>query len=231
VIAGVRRSVWIASAALLASALLLASGLRSVRATRAGEAVATAAIEAVSAAPSVAPTADAAAVAPVVGTASEAPPADSPVAPPSAPEPAEVDAQRARVDSRLDADLRVLEDDAAGLAESRGLVDPALLDAAPRARGPAPNAAREDARRIALADAALVDHFVQDAYQGTEFPIGYPAEERTRAAARSYVRSLTPELRRDLLEIVVATQAGAPEPIGPLFAPPESGLVWEGAIR
>ena len=235
-IAGVRRSIWIASTALLALALWLVSGLVAPGARQASESPAPAALDAAPAAPAVptsparvasrealpvAPTA-----APSAGSASTPAPIETAVAPvvPT------TDPEEARLDSRLVADLRILEDDAARLAESRGLVDPAILDAAQRAAAPASNAARDDARRTVLADATLVEHFVQDAYQGTEFPIGYPAEERTRDAAVSYVRGLTPELRKDLLEIVLATQADAPAPIGPRFAPLESGFVWEGAI-
>ncbi|MCX5738422.1 MAG: hypothetical protein NTZ61_08010, partial [Proteobacteria bacterium] len=67
-----------------------------------------------------------------------------------------------------------------------------------------------------------------DAYRGTLFPIAYPAAERARAAAESQVRGLTPEMRRDMLEVVLAREDLA-ERVGPSFAPPESGMVWEGA--
>lgn len=122
-----------------------------------------------------------------------------------------------------------MEEEAARAAEARALLDVAALDAELAQMPDA--AARSDRRRVALADALLIEHLVQDAYRGTEFPIGYPAEERTRAAARSQVGGLGADQRRDLLEVVVALQDELPPPAGPRFAPPESGLVWEGAAR
>jgi hypothetical protein len=126
-------------------------------------------------------------------------------------------------DSQIAAEIRVLESEAARVAESLDLVA-GERGAAPRDR------AAEDARVQRLADALLVEHFVQDAYQGTLFPVGFPAEERTRAAAESQVRGLTPEMRRDLLDVVLQGDALA-ERVAPEFAPPESGFVWESASR
>lgn len=134
-------------------------------------------------------------------------------------------ARSASGDSRLAADLRILEDEAARVAEALALLDPAALEARIE-RAPA-GATRDELRRIALADAFLVEHFVQDAYRGTEFPIGFPAEERTRAAARSQVTGLTSELRRDVLEVAIRAQREGAEPTAPRFAPPESGLRWD----
>lgn len=126
-------------------------------------------------------------------------------------------------DSHIAAEIRVLESEAARVAE-----DLELLPSGHAER--APDRAAEDARVRRLADALLVEHFVQDAYRGTEFPLDYPAEERTRAAAESQVRGLTPEMRRDLLEVVLQQDALA-ERVAPQFAPPESGLIWENAAR
>ncbi len=58
---------------------------------------------------------------------------------------------------------------------------------------------------------------------------GYPAEERTRAAAESQVRGLTPEMRRDLLDVVLRSD-GLAERVAPEFAPPESGLRVGGRV-
>lgn len=132
-------------------------------------------------------------------------------------------------DSRLAADLRIVEDEAARVAEALALVDPAALEAQIE-RVPA-GAPHDELRRIALADALLVEHFVQDVYRGTEFPIGFPAQERTRAAARSQVGGLTPELRRDLLDVAIRAQREGAEPTPPRFAPPESGLRWDVTNR
>ena len=126
-------------------------------------------------------------------------------------------------DSRIAAEIRVLEREAARVAESLALL-PQEPDDAPRDR------AGEDARAQRFADALLVEHFVQDSYLGTLFPAGYPAEERTRTAAESQVRALSPEMRRDLLDIVLQSNE-FPEPVGPAFAPPDSGFVWESASR
>ena len=120
-------------------------------------------------------------------------------------------------DSRLAAEIGILESEAARVAEALGLAE------AERAER-----SREATQRQRLADAVLVEHFVQDAYRGTLFPIAYPAEERTRTAAESLVRGLTPELRRNMLEAVLA-RADLAERIGPHFEPLESGHVWEGA--
>ena len=123
--------------------------------------------------------------------------------------------------SRLASEIGVLESEAARVAEALGL--------APAERGESSREpAREAAQRQRLADAVLVEHFVQDAYRGTLFPIAYPAVERARAAAESQVRGLTPEMRRDMLEVVLARE-DLDERVGPTFAPPESGMVWEGA--
>jgi hypothetical protein len=139
-----------------------------------------------------------------------------------APAPGTVAMQRADAprDSHLAAEIRVVEGEAARVAESLALL--------PESAAAAPDRAAEDARVQRLADALLVEHFVQDAYRGTEFPLDYPAEERTRAAAEAQVRGLTPEMRRDLLDVVLQSDALA-ERVAPQFAPPESGLVWEGA--
>jgi hypothetical protein len=133
-------------------------------------------------------------------------------------------AVRTRIDSRLASDLRIAEDEAARHAESLGLAD---ADSAPAATGS--DRADEDARRTALADAFLVDFFVQDAYRGTEFPIGYPAEARTRAAAISRVAALDPAQRSAQLE--VALQQAGDARVEARFAAPESGLVWEAVLR
>lgn len=126
-------------------------------------------------------------------------------------------------DSQIAAEIRVLESEAARAAESLDLVA-GERGAASRDR------AAEDARVQRLADALLVEHFVQDAYHGTLFPVGFPAEERTRAAAESQVRGLTPEMRRDLLDVVLQGD-GLGERVAPEFAPPESGFVWESVSR
>lgn len=128
---------------------------------------------------------------------------------------------RSRVDSRLEAELRILEDDAARRAESIGL-------ASAIHRAETPDRADDDARRIALADAFLVDHFVRDAYRGTVFPIGYPAEQRTREAATSFVSGLEPAQRSAQLE--VALQAYSTESVGPSFEPEGSSLIWQAAL-
>jgi len=120
-------------------------------------------------------------------------------------------------DSRLAAEIGILESEAARVAEALGLAETKRGDPS-----------REAAQRQRLADAVLVEQFVQDAYRGTLFPIAYPAEERTRAAAESQVRGLTPELRRDMLEAALE-RADLAERVGPRFESPESGHVWEGA--
>jgi len=127
-------------------------------------------------------------------------------------------------DSRLASDLRVLEEEAARRAGSLGVAVPAAAEAA--AVNPADaSATTEDTQRGAVADAVLVDYLVQQAYRGTEFPIGFPAEERTRADAESRVSALTPELRLAMLRL--ALQTGDP-PIAPRVDPFQ---IWEGAIH
>ena len=234
-IAGIRPPVWIASATLGALAVLFTlrapqPGVPSADASRA------AAIDAASEHPAASDRApDPAAVvlaSPATPRAPAAPQGLARAASGDAAPFASTPAPRAAAgDSRLAADLRILEEDAARIAEACGLVDAAALDASLRRVAPAPGTAREDARRTLLADAVLVDHWIDDAYRGTEFPIGYPAEERTRAAAVSQVGALSAEQRRDLLDVVLQLQADATEPLTPQFAPLESGLVWEGAIR
>jgi hypothetical protein len=226
-IAGVRRSIWVVSAALASLALWIAFGAPTPIQSRAP----TPAVEASAQAPPPPVRVGTSAVSAVAAGSGSARRPERASVPPVAP-PFDAGAvQLARADSRVAADLRILEDDAARVAESRRLIDPASVDAAVIRSGATPGRTQDDARRALVADAVLVDHFVQDAYRGTEFPIGYPAEERTRAAAESLVRSLSPELRRDTLEALLAMQDDATNPIGPRFAPPESGLVWEGAIR
>jgi len=126
-------------------------------------------------------------------------------------------------DSRLASDLRVLEEEAARHVGTRGVAAPAPPTAAGTAA--ASSASDEDPPRSAAADAVLVDYLVQQAYRGTEFPIGYPAEERTRADAQSRVSALTPELRLAMLRL--ALQAGQ-EPIAPRVDPFQ---IWEGSIH
>ena len=128
-------------------------------------------------------------------------------------------------DSRAASDLRIVEAEAARRADALGLVDRAALAAA-RASARDSSATADDASRSAAADALLVDHLVQEAYRSTEFPIGFPAEERTRAAAESQVRALTPELRQGMLEVALQQDAGE-ERIGPRFDPYQ---IWEGSI-
>jgi hypothetical protein len=132
---------------------------------------------------------------------------------------------RSRVDSRLEAELRILEDDAARRAESIGGARAVSVSASEQqaARG------GDEARRIALADAFLVEHLVQETYRATQFPVGYPAEQRTREATTSLVASFDPEQRRSQLE--VALQAPAEEPIGPRFEWQDSGLTWQAASQ
>jgi len=126
-------------------------------------------------------------------------------------------------DSRAAADLRILEEEAARRFESQGLTGAAALGAS---AAPDPGASGDDdASRTALADAVLVEHAMQQAYRGTEFPIGFPAEERTREAAESWVRSLTPALRQAMLKVALAT-AGEPR-VGPRLDPSQ---IWEGVL-
>ena len=117
-------------------------------------------------------------------------------------------AAREHIDSRLASELRILEDEAA------------------RQVGAESGRADDDARRAELADAFLVEYFVQDAYRGTDFPIGYPAAQRTREAAVSRVAALDPAQRSAQLE--VALQQASELRIEPRF---EAGLVWEAASR
>jgi hypothetical protein len=143
----------------------------------------------------------------------------------SVPASAAAIATHPSVDSRSAADLHILETEAARRAESLGLsFSP---DTKTRSSGTAPSG--DDAQSAALAEAFLVDHLIQEAYHSTIFPIGFPAEERTSAAARSQVTGLSPQLRASLLEVALAEPEG--ERIGPRFEPPESGLIWEGALR
>ena len=127
-------------------------------------------------------------------------------------------------DSRLASDLRVLEEEAARHVGTRGVV---AAPALPTAAGTTSesSASDEDAPRSAAADAVLVDYLVQQAYRGTEFPIGYPAEERTRADAQSRVSALTPELRLAMLRLALQT---GQEPIAPRV---DSFQIWEGSIH
>jgi hypothetical protein len=228
---GVRPGVWIFAAACLLAAVGIAAGL--LRRDAAPAAVIAAASRDAAERPI--------ATAPAVEVANEPSPAprvvaapDLASAEPDAPQPSPADPGPAHTspiamtradapgDSRLAAEIRVLETEAARVAESLALLPEA--GAAPRDR------AAEDARVQQLADALLVEHFVQDAYRGTEFPSGYPAEERTRAGAEAQVRGLTPEMRRDLLDVVLQGDASG-ERIAPQFAPPGSGFVWESAAR
>lgn len=133
-------------------------------------------------------------------------------------------AARTQIDSRLASDLRIVEDEAARRAESLGLPVPNLQrgdEASGRDGG--------DAQRAALADAFLVEYFVQDAYRGTDFPLGFPAAQRTREAAISRVAGLDPAQRSAHLE--VALQQAQEEPVPPRFEAQNSGLVWEAAVR
>ena len=125
---------------------------------------------------------------------------------------------RGASDSRVASDLRILESEAERRAASLGLAVPAPPGAT-AAQGPA----AQDARRAAAADAVLVDYLMQDAYRGTEFPIGYPAEEVTRSAAESMVAALSPERRQSLLEVALQTLGG--DRMGPRFDPYQ---IWEG---
>lgn len=131
--------------------------------------------------------------------------------------------RRSQSDSRFAADLRILEAEAARRAESLDLAAARIGDGTPiEPRGPA-----DDARRAAFADALLIAAIEQDVYRGTLFPIGFPAETRTRADATSRVGAMDPAMRLALLESVLAQPVSAP--VAPRFETPESGLVWEGA--
>lgn len=77
--------------------------------------------------------------------------------------------------------------------------------------------------RSARADRFLIEHLVQEAFQGTEYPLGYPAVERELASASARVRTLGAARRKDLLEIALGREQE--ERIGPRF----SSQLWEGA--
>ena len=126
-------------------------------------------------------------------------------------------------DSHVAAEIRVLEAEAARVAESLELV-PEEPRAAPADR------AAEDARLQRLADALLVEHFVQDAYRGTLFPTRVPRRAAHPRGGGEPGARLTPEMRRDLLDVVLQSDELATR-VGPEFAPPEAGLVWENASR
>lgn len=121
---------------------------------------------------------------------------------------------RVEPDSRLLADLRIFEEEAAQRTEATGLA----ADAAGESAAP-------DARRAALADAFLIDWIVQDAYRGTEFPLGFPAEERTYEAARSRVGGLDAAARKGLLEAALASP-----PAERIEAPRFEARFWEGVL-
>jgi hypothetical protein len=128
-------------------------------------------------------------------------------------------------DSRLAADLRVLEEEAARRMPSYGFGAPS----AATTPGPAAVGAPEgDAALAKTSDAFLVDSLVQEALRSTEYPIGYPAEARERAAAQAQVSALTPELESALLQRFLDLPPQAP--VKPQFLPPESGQVWPGAV-
>lgn len=124
------------------------------------------------------------------------------------------------IDSRLTADLRVLETEAAQRFESIFDFD-AAADVAWR---------DPDAWRLARSDQVLIDLLVQDEWRGTVFPIGYPARERSYEVAASRVAGYGAQLRRDALEAALATEP-AERIAAPRFESPASGLVWEGASR
>ena len=133
---------------------------------------------------------------------------------PRASRPASVAAPRREIDSRLAADLRILEDEAGRFARASDLGGDVQDDAA-----------SADARRASLADAFLIDLLVQDAYRGTEFPLGFPAEQRTYEAARSRVAGLDPLMRKSLLEAALA--APATERVE---TPRFEARFWEGVL-
>jgi len=130
-------------------------------------------------------------------------------------------------DSRAVSDLRILEDEAARRADALGIAVPAATQA-PAAGGSSAAASEltpDDTHRAAAADAVLVQYLMEDAYRGTEFPLGYPAEQVTRSAAQSLVSGLSPEMRESMLQ--VALQTLGPDRIGPRFDPYQ---IWEGTI-
>jgi hypothetical protein len=132
-----------------------------------------------------------------------------------------------RVDSRVASDLRIVEDEAAQRAAELGIAVPPVAQAPASVSGSAAESTptAEDAHRAAAADAVLVQYLMEDAYRGTEFPTGYPAEEVTRSAAESTVSGLSPEMRQSMLQ--VALQTLGPDRIGPRFDPYQ---IWEGSI-
>jgi hypothetical protein len=134
----------------------------------------------------------------------------------------------APVDSRAAADLRILEDEAARRAEELGIVGRAEIDAATANASSASGSGEsgEDARRGVLSDAFVLDQLTQEIYRSTLYPNGFPAEERARAFAETLVRQTD---RIDLLERLL--QEPPAERIGPQIAAPDSGYVWENAIR
>lgn len=149
------------------------------------------------------------------------PPAPGPPVPapasgpaPAAPRaPAEPAAAAPLTDSRVEAELRQLEEQAARAieAEERRRALPArAVDA------------DTDSWRESGATAYLVDRIVQEALAGTEYPLGYPALAREIDAAVSHVTALDARQRRDLLDALLQRNDGA------RVAPRFSTLLWEG---
>jgi len=119
---------------------------------------------------------------------------------------------------RVDTQLVILEDEAARAALRRGLTlqsasggtEHAPLEGAATNQTPAQNA---NAERYALSDELLIDHLSAETYRTTGFSRDQDAVGETRAAALSFIRSLTLEDRRVLLLSALADTAVRPTPV------------------
>ena len=113
--------------------------------------------------------------------------------------------RRGPEDRAQDAELAILEEEAARAALRRGL----RADSAAASQGPLD----PDAERRSLSDELLIDHLVSDTYRTTLFPPETDAVTESRTAARLLLASLPAEERRQLLRAALDAETGPDRPV------------------
>ena len=136
-------------------------------------------------------------------------------APPAAPvQPTAAPVRRVPEDRAQDAELAILEEEAARAALRRGLA-PGGAGASDRETSSSADASAgdPDAERGSLSDELLIDHLVSDTYRTTLFPPETDAVTESRTAARLLLASLPVEERRQLLRAALAADPGPDRPV------------------
>jgi hypothetical protein len=142
---------------------------------------------------------------------------------PSTSPPTQPDAPARENETRLDGDLRALEDQALRQIDVVAILGAAGIDAdALEAR---PDG--DDVLRHIAADELLTRSVMRDMLTNTIYPYGYPREQAladARAAADRMIAAMSPEARAALLETALADGSSAEPELA--FYGPDSGRVF-----